>query len=65
MKVEDVELYKDNCKIKVCKCDWNAPIKCSDCPRQMFTTDIVDSEWKKWHNRKMKDLACISNQEKK
>ena len=58
MKDEDYKLYEDNCKIKTWECDWKAAfnIKCYDCPRKMFTTDIID-EWKKYHDRKLKDTT--------
>jgi hypothetical protein len=52
MKEEDVKLYEDNCKLKVCKCDWKAPVKCSFCPRQMYTSDEVDMEWRQWAERR-------------
>ena len=66
MKDEDYKLYEDNCKIKTCECDWNAAfnIKCSDCPRKMFTTDIIDNEWKKYHDRKLKNTTHESIQKR-
>ena len=63
MKDEDCRLFEDNCKLKTCKCDWDTPVKCTDCPRQMFTTDIVDEAWRKWLDRKKQDVAGLVNQQ--
>ena len=54
MKPEDEELYIDNCKLKTCDCEWSSVIKCQLCPRQMFTSNEVNKEWKKWHERNLK-----------
>ena len=62
---EDVALFEDNCKGKVCKCDWNVVMKCKECPRQMFTTDIVCQEWRKWVDRKNKDKTTNESLNKK
>ena len=65
MKQEDINLYEDNCREKTCNCEIGAPIKCGQCPRRMFTSDMVDKEWKKWHDRKEKDKASEASRDKK
>ena len=52
MEVEDMELYKDNCKEKTCLCPWDTRVKCADCPRRMFVSDIVAEAWLAWRIRK-------------
>ena len=54
VKPENEELYIGNCKLKTCDCEWSSVIKCQLCPRQMFTSDEVDKEWKKWNQRTLK-----------
>ena len=46
MEPEEEALYIDNCKLKRRDCEWPSVIKCQLCPRQMFTSDEVDKEWK-------------------
>ena len=65
MKTEDIDLWEDNCRQKVCQCSWETLVKCSQCPRQMITTTEVDEEWKSWLERKLKDKKQITNQSKK
>ena len=55
MKDEDEELYIDNCKMKTCSCSWSAITKCPECPRRMYSSDKVDTQWKKWLERKLRD----------
>ena len=55
IKDEDEQLYKDYCKIKTCECSWSAVTKCRLCPRQMYSSDAIDRQWKKWTERKMMD----------
>ena len=45
MTADEYKLHEDNCKSKSCSCPWNSLIKCKQCPRQMFKTDIVDKDW--------------------
>ena len=52
IKEEDVKLVEDNCREKTCQCPVNSVSKCKQCPRQMFITMEVDSEWSKWRTRK-------------
>ena len=65
MKEEDVKLYQDNCKLKVCKCDWKAPLKCAACPRQMYTSDEVDLEWRQWAERRKADRNTVDSLKEK
>ena len=46
MKQEDEYVYIDNCRLKLCNCEWSSSIKCKLCPWQMSTSDEVDKEWK-------------------
>ena len=62
MTKEEEELYEDNCKKKTCGCDREAVIKCSQCPRQMVTSDKVCAQWQKWYNRHLKRTEGIAKQ---
>ena len=62
MTKEEEELYEDNCKMKTCNCTWGAVIKCSQCPRQMVTSDKVCAQWEKWYTRHHKRTEGIAKQ---
>ena len=61
MGPEELALYEDNCKKKICKCSWNSPTKCELCPRQMVTTSKVDERWKSWYERKQRRKTTAEN----
>ena len=61
MKEEDLLLWEDNCRIKTCECTSG----CVRCPRQMFSTDIVDQDWFDWKQRKKGDSDSFQEAVKK
>ena len=65
MKQDEIKLYEDNCKKKTCSCAWDIVIKCQECPRQMYSTQIVDKQWNNWRTRKLRDLESLENQREK
>ena len=62
MTEDEKKLYEDNCKIKTCSCAWNSVTKCQECPRQIFSTEIVDKKWQNWKSRKLRDLQSLEIQ---
>ena len=65
MNEEEIKLYEDNCKIKSCSCAWNVPIKCQECPRQMYSTAAVDKLWQKKILRKDKHVQYLNNEKER
>ena len=60
MLEEDLLLWEDNCMEKKCDCDWDSLVKCEICPRQIYTSTIIDKEWLKWRNRKFKAILTAA-----
>ena len=53
---EEETFYLDNVKVKNCFCDKDALIKCKNCPRQLFVSEIVDKSWLKSKIKKEKKM---------
>ena len=63
MKDEDHQMLEDNCREKVCECDWDSVIKCKQCPRQMFSTEKIDKQWLKWKQRRDREARAAEKKD--
>ena len=62
MTEEESNIYEDNCKVKTCSCAWDIPLKCQDCPRQMYSTNVIDKLWQKRKIRRLQQMQYLDNQ---
>ena len=65
IKKEDIKLVEDNCRAKTCQCPVNSVTKCKLCPRKMYISLEVDSEWSKWRDNKRKGTTAKISQQVK